>query len=160
MRHLASPKVAKSSSKVAKYYCQFCDYSTSRTCNYKKHLLSKRHLRNASPSVTETSPKVAKSEQKSDEKIKKIYICEKCNKEYKSRNGLWKHKKICKVKSQSDKELERKLEKEYLEKKNEKVINELVKSQKLLADTQQKMLEHMVENTATSITNNLIIYFY
>lgn len=156
MRHLASPDRAKMSKNEQQFYCEFCDYFTSRKNNYIRHLSSKKHREKASPNVTETSPKVAKIEQKSDEKIKKIYICEKCNKEYTSRNGLWKHKKTCKVKSQSEKELERKLEKEYLEKKNEKVINELVKSQKLLADTQQKMLEHIVENNATSITNNNI----
>ena len=128
MRHLASPDRAKMSKNEQQFYCEFCDYFTSRKNNYIRHLSSKKHREKASPNVTETSPKVAKIEQKSDEKIKKIYICEKCNKEYTSRNGLWKHKKTCKVKSQSEKELERKLEKEYLE-KNEEVINELVKSQ-------------------------------
>ena len=113
MRHLASPKVTKSDKKCRDYFCKYCNYTTSHKGHYKKHLSSKKHREKASPSVTETSP----SELKSDEKIKKIYICEKCNKEYTSRNGLWKHKKTCKVKSQSEKELERKLEKEYLEKK-------------------------------------------
>ena len=45
------------------------------------------------PSVTKTSKKVAKS-----------YFCEHCGCEYKSRNGLWRHKKKCEHINDSDEE--------------------------------------------------------
>ena len=86
------PKVAKSSKKVAKFYCDVCDYYTSRKCNFDKHLSSNKHLKKAFPNVSKTFPKVAKS----SKSVKKIYVCEHCNNEYSNRSGLWKHKKKCK----------------------------------------------------------------
>ena len=51
----------------------------------------------------------------------KIYICNFCDKEYKSRNGLWSHKKKCK----------KKIELEQEEKKNEATIKLMEESLKL-----------------------------
>jgi len=91
-RHQKEQKVAKSSNE---FYCDVCDYYTSRKNNYKKHLKTSKHLENVSPNVTDLSPKVAKS-------AEKVYICEYCAKEYQSRNGIWRHKKKCKpVKEES-----------------------------------------------------------
>ena len=36
-------KVAKSSNTIHKFYCECCDYTTSRKNNYDKHLLTKKH---------------------------------------------------------------------------------------------------------------------
>ena len=84
-------KVAKSSKKVANFYCEKCHYNTSRKYNYDKHLRSKRHLENCkscvSQNVSQKSQKVARS-----------YICEHCNKEYSHRQSLYSHKKKCKKK--------------------------------------------------------------
>ena len=44
-----------------------------------------------SQNVTKTSPKSVKTRTK----VAKIFVCEHCSKEYKSRNGLWRHKKKC-----------------------------------------------------------------
>ena len=77
-------KVAKSSKS---YYCEVCDYTTSRKNNFDKHLQTKKHKKKCHLSVTDLPKKVAKSS--------KSYYCEHCNKSYKSRNGLWKHKKTC-----------------------------------------------------------------
>ncbi len=62
--------------------CEKCDYNTSRKSSYTKHLLSAKHCQ-----VTFGDDLVAKSCIK--------YKCENCDKNYSSRNGLWKHKKIC-----------------------------------------------------------------
>ena len=37
-------KVAKSSKKVANFYCEKCDYTTSRKSNYDRHIVSIKHL--------------------------------------------------------------------------------------------------------------------
>ncbi len=88
MRHQNS----KSCKKVAKsckiYYCDDCDYSTSRKSSWNKHIVTIKHINKASPSVTKS---VTKKLQKSCKK----YSCENCGCEYKSRNGLWRHKKVC-----------------------------------------------------------------
>ena len=60
------------------FVCEICDYHTSNKKDYNKHLSTAKHLANTlgndkSPNNT----------------------CDVCNKNYKSRNGLWKHKKKC-----------------------------------------------------------------
>jgi hypothetical protein len=63
--------------KVAiKYSCNNCDYITSRKSSFDKHILSSKHILG---NILETNL---------------LRICE-CNKEFKTRSGLWKHKKIC-----------------------------------------------------------------
>jgi len=91
------PKVAKSCKKVAKFNCMICDYYTSRKSSYTKHMASKKHLEKAFPNVSKSFPKSCKNSQKNI----KVYICEYCNKEYSTRSGLWKHKKICQHKKVS-----------------------------------------------------------
>ena len=64
------------------YSCENCDYKTSRKSSFDKHLLTAKHSVNAT-----FNTKVAKS-------CKNIfYTCEICDKKYKSRVGLWGHKK-------------------------------------------------------------------
>jgi hypothetical protein len=82
----------KSSKKVAQFFsCKSCDYTTSRKGNIDKHYLSAKHQR-----MTEDyngGQKVAKSS-KSSNNSNILFICC-CGKEYKHRQGLWKHKTIC-----------------------------------------------------------------
>ena len=81
----SSKKVAKSSKS---YYCEVCDYKTSRKNNFDKHLHTKKHKEKCNQNVTYCNiNKVAQSE--------KLFICSNCNKSYQSRMGLWRHKKKC-----------------------------------------------------------------
>ena len=91
-RHENNQKVAKSSNP---FYCEICDYITFRKNNYKKHLSTKKHERKRHESVTKIK--------KSIKKVAKLaYICENCDKTYLSRNGLWYHKKNCKLDNDID----------------------------------------------------------
>ena len=79
----------ESCKKVANnYYCEFCDYNTSRKSSFDKHILSSKHINN-----TNGDEKVAKS----CKKLQSLHnhICYNCDKKYISRNGLWKHKQNC-----------------------------------------------------------------
>ena len=60
------------------FECKKCNYSTVKKSSYDKHILTLKH---------------------SDIQIKKINTCTKCSKEYKTKSGVWKHEKICKVTS-------------------------------------------------------------
>jgi hypothetical protein len=64
------------------FCCKLCDYNTSRSSQYERHLLTTKHI---------NSTKFNSLEQISSVEIK----CNNCGKNYKDRSGLWKHKKIC-----------------------------------------------------------------
>ena len=83
-----SKKRAKTSKMSNSFYCECCDYNTSRKNNWDRHLSSKKHLKNTFPSVSKSVSKMSK-------KRARLYICEHCGEEYKNRSGLWKHKKKC-----------------------------------------------------------------
>ena len=71
-----SPKISY------KFFCEKCNYKCSKQSEYKKHLTTAKH--NKLTNLTEKSPKI------SDE-----FTCTICKKQYKSRMGLWQHKKKC-----------------------------------------------------------------
>ena len=74
-----------------KYYCDICDYGTSRKCNYNTHIISLKHFKNIKMET------IVNKNQQIQQKISKStqHTCEKCEKKFKNRSGLWKHKKKC-----------------------------------------------------------------
>ena len=60
------------SPKLQEYYCEKCDYTTSRSSNWKKHIKTKKH-------------RVKQSN----------IICGFCGAAFGSRTTLWRHKKKC-----------------------------------------------------------------
>jgi hypothetical protein len=75
----SNQKVAESST----FFCEKCEYITNKKCNYEKHMLTSKHLKS-----TKINQKVAKSSAE-------FYRCEVCDREYKDKSGLWRHKKKC-----------------------------------------------------------------
>jgi len=63
----------------SKFCCSKCDYYTNKTSSYNKHLTTRKHAEAANANVATDT-----------------FECNICNKVYKSRVGLWKHKKVCK----------------------------------------------------------------
>ena len=63
-----------------KFYCEKCNFNTSRKSHYEKHLLTEKHkyLQNNDAVAT-----------------KKKYVCD-CGKEYNYRQSLYNHRKTCK----------------------------------------------------------------
>jgi hypothetical protein len=81
--------LTKSCSKVApNFFCDICNYNTCKKSSYNKHLLTAKHTQ-----LTFVNNEETKSCCVFDNNNK--FFCKICNKEYKSRVGLWKHKKIC-----------------------------------------------------------------
>jgi hypothetical protein len=79
-------KVLESTESIIIFFCEKCNYKTSDKSNYKKHCLTARHKL-----VTNGDNKSTFSTESTSE----ILQCRKCNKTYKSRNGLWLHSKNC-----------------------------------------------------------------
>ena len=75
------------------FECKFCDYKSCRNSDFKKHLSTSKHILRSQGNILET-----KSLKKVSEKnINNIFSCNDCEKVFKSRSGLWKHKQYCKV---------------------------------------------------------------
>ena len=67
-----------------KFYCICCNIRTNNKKDYNNHNLTAKHSKLTTVNNEETIiPNII------------VLICEKCNKNYKSRVGLWKHKKQC-----------------------------------------------------------------
>jgi len=85
--------VAESGKKVAlEYYCEICDYRCFKKYNWVKHINTCKHIKatNGNNLATESGKKWHS---------KSVNICENCDKEYKDRTGLWRHKKKCQPKN-------------------------------------------------------------
>lgn len=63
------------------FCCKICSYNTVRKPNYERHLLTGRHI-------------LATNVNQNESKMSNVK-CLNCNKCYKDRTGLWKHKKKC-----------------------------------------------------------------
>jgi hypothetical protein len=75
-------------SKIAeKKHCEKCDYKCSKNSEWLRHISTAKHVKQQNIIIFPE-----KSTQK----------CTTCNKEYKDRSGLWRHKKICTQKNQDD----------------------------------------------------------
>jgi hypothetical protein len=67
-----------------KFSCISCNIRTNNKKDYNNHILTAKHSKLTTVNNEETQiPNII------------VLICEKCNKKYKSRVGLWKHKKQC-----------------------------------------------------------------
>ena len=111
-----------------KYRCEECSYYTSKKGDYNKHIMTAKHKRITSD----------------DKNIIKSHICH-CGKEFKYRQGLWKHKKYCIDDNNQDKD-----------NKYETLIMLLVKEnqdfKQLIIDQNKKMME-MTENMGNNHHN-------
>ena len=66
------------------FFCEKCNYSTSKKSNINNHNLSLKHLK--SMNSNEIKPKISS-----------CYKCQNCNKIYKDYSGLWRHRKKCNI---------------------------------------------------------------
>ena len=103
----------------AKFYCIVCDYTTQRNSQYTRHLMTPKH-------------KLATTETVLVRKSSTHYMCIKCNKLYKNRTGLWKHKKKC----------------------NEEIKNENIKNENTIVDENTIVNEHSMKNFILDIIKN------
>lgn len=144
-------KVAKSRKKSHEFYCSDCDYYTSRKNDFEKHILTKKHLKKAFPNVSKPFPKTSK-------KLAKRYLCEHCDKEFKNRSGLWKHKKKCQYKDYS--------EEEESEEEEEAPSKDFVKIPKEVWDVVGPLIKNGTNNTTNNnncnntYNNNITVQVY
>ena len=71
--------------KFQKFLCEKCNYNSSRESQYLRHCLTAKHKH-----LTDLTRSYEKVQESSI-----AFTCNKCNKKYKSRMGLWQHSKNC-----------------------------------------------------------------
>jgi len=110
-----------------KYYCEKCDFKCSKNSDWIRHIDTRKHSK-----VTLGDQNLLQNN---------LFFCNICNKEYKSKNGLWKHKKICK--------------KEEKEKKEEIINNELI----ILEEPKKVLsLEDSIKELVMPLQNNIMSF--
>ena len=139
-------KVAKI---VNKFYCGKCLYECSRKFNWNKHLLTAKHIQE-----TQGDTFVAKSSNTL------FYSCKFCNKEYLSRNGLWKHKKTCfEQKSDHDNMSTKQLILLMIQ-QNNKVQDALIEMSKQISTTNNITNNNKNSNNNITTNNSFNLQFF
>jgi hypothetical protein len=131
---MATKKTLKNS-KI--YCCELCDFSTSSSCDYKRHVSTLKHQKRDLATI---------GNHLATQKNSTTYVCDKCNKNYCDKSGLWRHNKICKPNTDAinnfviNKELVMLLMQENNELKH-MMMEEHKSSQQMMLDTQNNMMD-------------------
>jgi hypothetical protein len=136
------------------FLCEICNYKCCKKSDFEKHILSNKHKRNKNGD--KCNIKFAKNVDLS---------CIICNKVYKSRTGIWRHKKICQETEINEKNCNYiKNENTILDSSSNEIkaltelVLELVKNntelQKQNQDFQKQVLEICKNNNNNTIINN------
>jgi len=138
------------------FFCKICDYKCSKKYNWERHLSSSKHLK-----VTHSS-KPQKNEQIINSTVKTVYACDTCQKNYESRNGLWKHKKKCQTFCekniiQTKNETEAKELIQYLMKENSEFKQLIIEQNKQMIEISKNSAGH--HNTINS-NNSFNLNFF
>jgi hypothetical protein len=141
-RIMATPKSPK---KPQKYFCQICDYTTSNSKDFNRHLATQKHNRNTSATFSNNL-----ATQKSY-----YHICYNCNKEYRDRTGLWRHKKTCLIplndNTQKDNNIDNNKVNDTYDISTKELILMIFKQN---TELQQALIETSKQNSMTNNNNN------
>jgi len=108
---------------LTEHFCHFCNYTSSRTYDFKKHCLTEKHLKSEKSFLDTNSEKAVPEQKAVDETIFCKYCdfitdnltklkehnkllckpkCSSCNRLFSAKSNLFKHKKKCQVGSVTD----------------------------------------------------------
>jgi hypothetical protein len=73
-----------------KFHCNFCDFTCSKNIDWSRHILTRKHINRTNSHSLE--------QKITPDANKCVFVCKKCNKDYKARTSLWYHEKKCNVK--------------------------------------------------------------
>jgi hypothetical protein len=124
------------------FHCETCDFKCCKTGDWNRHLFTAKH----------------KKYVKGDDLVTNgdanyiIYICDACNKNYTSRNGLWKHKKKCQINNSPDLSNKDELIM-MLIKQNSELIKEQTDIKQMILEQQNVVLEIAKNGTHNTTTH-------
>ena len=76
------------------FYCEDCDYKCCKKFNWDRHISTSKHQLATNNNKLATEKEQNEQKGQNEQKCQNL-SCEKCNKEFKDRTGLWRHKKKC-----------------------------------------------------------------
>jgi hypothetical protein len=137
----------------SKFYCNTCDYYTSKKSSYNDHIMSAKHAKQSSANILGDFGDAHSAF------LLPMHTCEKCNKKYKSRNGLWKHKKTCggNIVDNSQNPFDAISEKELilmLIKDNNELRKMMMEQQSLMIESNNKVLDICKNGTHNTTHTN------
>ena len=155
------------SEKIPKRYeCSYCDYSTTEKRDWNKHISTRKHKMVTNDNKksghvnvlgiqkfinnTQTSNRVKHKKIENSEKSQK-FICQVCNKEYKHKSGLSRHKKVH-IKDNTTSNI--------IVEKQQKQIDELQDLLKTTLEQNKNTLDNLLPklgNTTYNTTNKMTI---
>jgi len=147
------------SKNIQKFNCNICYFKCSKIGDWKRHVMTPKHQNNT------LANKIGDAGDEFYIELK--YRCDICNKNYNSRNGLWKHKNKCLEKSICDDNILHQEEKTdqndkdklilILIKQNAELIKEHSSIRQMVMEQQTMVLEiakNGTHNTNTTHTNS------
>jgi hypothetical protein len=127
------------------YICDLCKFSSINKNNYNKHLLTQKHIGIFNKHII----------LKNNTNSFKQFNCE-CGKQYKSKQGLWKHKKQCnQIKTKTEPDLNQNID--YIDTDKETLIEIFLKKEKQFEKEKeelQKQVEFEKQNKTIETQNN------
>ncbi len=137
---------------AVKFDCKYCDFHCCKKSDWDRHIITRKHQNQQKSTNVQNFSNNEKN-----------FECEYCNKKYKDRSGLWKHKKTCfKVsnKLESSKKLDLIVKEEDEEVKQQSLIdgNLLAEVLKQNQDFQKEMFTQIMDfmkTTNLNTTNNI-----
>jgi hypothetical protein len=132
----------KCDKKCQLYVCNYCDFKCAKLSNYNTHILTPKHSQNLN-STKNVDNMLNKTE----------YICEYCEKKYKSKSGLWYHHRTCDMNNSDDNIQELSQTEPIQQYQNPQIDpNILLEIIKQNQELQKQMIDFMKTNSQT--TNN------
>jgi hypothetical protein len=135
------------------FICYPCNYKTCKKNDFDRHLQTQKHFGNIASTNGNINPA-------------KEYKCHNCDKKYKDRTGLWKHKKTCVKKEQKDVQKDVMEEKDvnllvqYLMKENAEFKQLMLDQNKQMVELAKKSAGHHNTNTNNNTNNSFNLNFF
>jgi len=131
------------SKNISKYFCKICDFKCCRVGDWNRHVTTAKHAKLTLANTNGDNLDIS---------IHKKFVCDLCNKNYDSRNGLWKHKKKCENLNEK-KELISHIPNDYTPELI-KLITDLVKGQNGIQESIIELCKNGTTNTNSNNTTN------
>jgi ribosomal protein L37AE/L43A len=149
----------------SKYYCEFCHYNTSKKSSFTNHMSSAKHNKTVFGNDLETlgnqiMPNLCSLS------LSLTYQCSFCNKEFKNRSGLWKHKQKCNNNKETNTNSESKIKETEAKELIQYLMKENSEFKQLIIEQNKQMIElaknsgnnnHNTTNSNNSFNLNLFL---